>query len=167
MSGRDQAIIERQIGRKVRGAIKVAKRCRFDYPQVIINSPILEDGTPFPTVLWLSCPLLKRLVSRLEVSGWVKALQERLKDDKDLRDELSSAHDDYRSLSRSLIDKEKDMHKGDMNLGICGVKDMGSVKCLHGHYAHYLATGKNPIGRMVDGWVAFDDDCSYCDRWQE
>ncbi len=165
LSLQDERIVAKQIGRKPRGVINVVKRCPSNYPQLIMNSPILEDGTPFPTIFWLSCPVLKKLVSRLEESGWIKILKSKIAHDETLKGEFELAHSEYREIKRHLLSKKEKGRKGEMELGICGIKDIGSLKCLHGHYAHYLATGKNPIGRLVDGWIAFNGDCSYCDRW--
>ena len=38
--------------------------------------PNLDDGTPFPTTYWLTCPLLVQRVSALEASGMVKVFDE-------------------------------------------------------------------------------------------
>ena len=46
------------------------------------------------------------------------------------------------------------------DVGIAGIRDFTNVKCLHTHYAHYLATGQNLVGEWVqellDG-VALDE----------
>lgn len=165
-SDHDLLIIKKQIGRESRGVLKVVRRCSSNYPQVIMNSPVLKDGTIFPTLFWLSCPFLKRLVSRLEASGWIKILHDKLAVDQALKEELDLAHADYSRLSRSLLGSKELKGGRDLGSGICGVKDLANIKCLHAHYAHYLATGKNPIGRIVDGWAAAGESCSYCDRWE-
>jgi hypothetical protein len=71
MDPADAAIVRRQLGRPPRGSIRVSVRCPEGAPAVIETSPTLEDGTPFPTRFWLSCPALCAAVARAEaVAGW-------------------------------------------------------------------------------------------------
>jgi hypothetical protein len=71
MSPADPAVVSRQLGREPRGPFDVVVRCEHGYPAVIENAPLLEDGTPFPTRFWLTCPSLVAGVARAEsVVGW-------------------------------------------------------------------------------------------------
>src|SRR5260370_40781915 len=65
-------------GRPPRGRWKVARRCACGLPQVIETERHLDDGTPFPTLWWLTCRSLSRAVGRLEARGWMAAFNERL-----------------------------------------------------------------------------------------
>jgi hypothetical protein len=59
-------LIEKQLNRPLRGEVRVAARCPYGEVEVIATAPLLPDGTPFPTLFWLTCPLLCRSVSGLE-----------------------------------------------------------------------------------------------------
>lgn len=71
MSPADPAVVSRQLGREPQSPFDVVVRCEHGYPAVIENAPVLEDGTPFPTRFWLTCPSLVADVARAEsVPGW-------------------------------------------------------------------------------------------------
>ena len=52
----DSKIVQQQIGRELRSDSEVSCRCHLDIPAVIKVPPKLNDGTPFPTTYWLTCP---------------------------------------------------------------------------------------------------------------
>ena len=52
----DEAVVERQLGRPPRAIHDVGHRCPCGLPDVIETSPRLPDGTPFPTLYYLTCP---------------------------------------------------------------------------------------------------------------
>ncbi|MGZ6792957.1 MAG: DUF501 domain-containing protein, partial [Mycobacteriales bacterium] len=56
MSPADREIVARQLGRPPRALVGVAHRCPCGQPDVVETSPRLEDGTPFPTLYYLTCP---------------------------------------------------------------------------------------------------------------
>lgn len=71
MSPADPAVLSRQLGREPRGPFDVVVRCEHGCPAVIENAPVLDDGTPFPTRFWLTCPSLVADVAQTEsVVGW-------------------------------------------------------------------------------------------------
>ena len=83
----DYKIIANQLGREPRGVLGVALRCEYGYPQVIVNRPIIgqmEEVTVFPTSLWLTCPYLCKLISKLESIGLIGTLQMRIANDQEL-----------------------------------------------------------------------------------
>lgn len=99
------------------------------------------EGHPFPTLFWLTCPDAARAVSRLESEGWIKRLEARAETDPDLRTGLRRSHEEYaRERGR--------MHPGAEAWGGVGGAAAG-VKCLHAHFAHFLAGGPDPVGRWV------------------
>jgi len=157
----DVKLIEKQLGRNPRSVLKVLKRCGEGYPQVILSSPVLEDGTPFPTIFWLTCPFLIKEVSRLEGKGLIKHLQSRIKEDGSFRLELNEAHDDYRGKRAELPGFRKDKCN---DTGIAGISNLNNLKCLHAHFAHYLATGLNPVGKLVGSYIEEVDGCDECGR---
>ena len=109
---------------------------------VIRNRPLDLDGQPFPTLYWLTCQQAVVAVSHLEAEGWIKSLAEQAEVDPDLRAALARAHQEYaRERGR--------FHRGAEEWGGVAGSTRG-VKCLHAHFAHYLAGGDDPIG----AWVA-------------
>ena len=138
-SARERAIVAGQLGRDPRGEIAVAARCRYGLPGVVRTSPRLEDGTPFPTLFWLTCPVAIRNAGRLEAAGEMRALQELLASDEALRKAYHDAHECYLALRDSIEVIAEPMSAGGMP---------ERVKCLHALYAHEVADA-NPIGARV------------------
>ena len=136
----ERRVIEAQLGRPVRGAVAVAARCRYGLPAVIRTSPRLDDGTPFPTLYWLTCPAARAAVGRLEAAGWNAALSERVATEPALGKAHAAAHERYLAQRDAL-----ERLPGDPGVG--GLP--GRVKCLHVLYAHEAATGADPVGRIV------------------
>ena len=140
-----EAVIAAQIGRPPRGLRAIAHMCPCGLPDVVETAPRLPDGTPFPTLYYLTCPRATAAVSRLEAAGMMKAMTARLADD-DTRAAYVSAHRDY------LTRRDKAAHgigaeplpPSTQSAG--GMPDR--VKCLHALVAHELAVpGVNPFGR--------------------
>jgi len=91
---RDEAVIAIQLGRSPRGLVGVAHRCPCGLPDVAETAPRLPDGSPFPTLYYLTCPRANAAVSRLEASGLMREMTARLADDT-VRRRYESAHCDY------------------------------------------------------------------------
>ena len=142
MTDAEAAVAAAMIGRPLRGRSAVAVRCACGQPAVLRVSPRLDDGTPFPTMFWLSCPEANRAIGRLEASGVMSDLTARLADEPDLARAYREAHERYVAARNALGPPVP----GDPSAG--GMP--GRVKCLHALYAHHLATRDNPIG----AWVA-------------
>jgi hypothetical protein len=119
---------------------------------VIETNPRLEDGTPFPTLYWLTCRQLVRLVGTLE-SSWMAEVNEKLADEATLRKALETATAGY-VARRDLIEPlDQSGHPG-------GGPDR--VKCLHAHTAHALVAGDNPIGSLVLQKLEWEDPAEPC-----
>ena len=150
VSDADRAVVAEQLGRAPRAIRAVAARCPSGHPAVVQTSPRLEDGTPFPTLYYLTCPRLTSLVSTLEASGLMKEMTERLADDEELAAAYLAAHHSYLAERDAIEPLGTDVSAGGMP---------GRVKCLHVHVAHALAVGPgvNPFGdetllRLADIW---------------
>src|SRR3954464_2020716 len=65
----ERAVIARQLGRPPRALGGAAHRCPCGQPDVVETAPRLEDGTPFPTLYYLTCPRATAAASRLESAG--------------------------------------------------------------------------------------------------
>ncbi len=145
-SAADTAAVARQLGRPPRGLLAVAHRCPCGLPDVIQTAPRLPDGTPFPTLYYLTCPRAVAAVSRLEAAGLMRDMAERLTADGSLREACLGAHRDYlaRRDGAAKIAGVAPLPAGAQSAG--GMPDR--VKCLHALAAHELAVpGANPLGR--------------------
>lgn len=152
MGVEDRLLAERQLGRSLRGEVRVASRCPHGKVQVIATSPLLEDGTPFPTLYWLTCPLLRSGVSRLENGDLREELRRRVEEDGDFSASLLQAEREYRRRQEDWAERmgvaARFRELFSQSPGIGGTVSLG-LKCLHAHLAHYLAGGSNPVGREV------------------
>ncbi len=140
-SRQEARTVSGQLGRPARGRWAVAARCHLGLPTVIENHPRLEDDTPFPTLYWLTCPLLVKRVSTLEGTGRMNAINLWLRDDDQLRQRLEAALERYAGRRAE--------HEA---IAVAGAPPGGGperVKCLHAHTAHELAGGNNPIGALA------------------
>ena len=146
VAGRDAAVVGEQLGRPPRGLRGVAHRCPCGRPDVVETAPRLDDGTPFPTLFYLTCPRAVAAVSRLESGGLMRDMQQRLAAEPELRAAQETAHRDYvarRSAAAAAAGVEP-LPPGMQSAG--GLPDR--VKCLHALVAHELAVpGANPLGR--------------------
>ena len=137
----DRAAVASLLGREPRSAFDVVVRHADGSPTVIRNPPILDDGTPMATRYWLVGEPERRLVSILESNGGVREANEVVD-----ADELAAAHEHYRAERDAAIPTDT---TGPRPSGGVGGTRAG-VKCLHAHYAWFLAGGDDPVGRWVD-----------------
>ncbi|MGB8022563.1 MAG: DUF501 domain-containing protein [Candidatus Nanopelagicales bacterium] len=137
----DHALVSAQLGRPVRGVRGIAHRCGCGQPDVVQTEPALPDGTPFPTLYYLTCPRANAAVSTLEAQGLMRTMGERLAVDADLAAAYRRAHEAYLRQREELGHVE---HIAGISAG--GMPDR--VKCLHALVAHSLAAGPgvNPLG---------------------
>ena len=144
LSSDDVAEVSRQLGRPARNIVEVSARCVCGRPLVVKTEPRLEDGTPFPTLFYLTQPAATAAVSTLEASGYMAQVQDLLGEDEELGEKYFKAHQSYLSEREELAEVEE----------IAGISAGGMpnrVKCLHSLVAHSLAKGPgvNPVGDMA------------------
>lgn len=168
VSDQDRAIIAVQLGREARGVLGVCRRCKYGYPQVIVNRPVtidIADINVFPTLFWLTCPYLRKAAARLESDGWIARFEERLQQDARFAEQVERNHEAYAEMRLNLIPKEVQVRleedyperfKVVAYSGVGGSRSREGVKCLHMHLADYLAHGSNVIGEEVSRLL----DCS-------
>src|SRR5258708_5397459 len=123
----DVAIVERQLGRAPRAFRRVAARCPYGRPAVAEQRPFGDDGTPFPTQYWLTCPHLGTKIAGLGGAGGGGRWPEAAATDETLRASLEEANAEQRRL------------RPELPVGIAGASRTGSLKCLHAHAAFALA----------------------------
>lgn len=132
-------VVSAQLGRPARGVIGVAARCVCGNPTVVATRPRLDDGTPFPTLYYLSHPAATSAMSTLEATGRMPELAATLVD------ETAAAY--RRAHEAYLADRESiEVVPEIAGFSAGGMPDR--VKCLHALAAHALAAGPgvNPIG---------------------
>ncbi len=135
----DLDAVARQLGREPRGVLEIAYRCPNGEPAVVKTSPRLPDGTPFPTLYYLTHPVLTAAASRLESEGLMRDMTDRLAADPQLAAAYRRAHESYLAERDAIEPLGTDFSGG-------GMPDR--VKCLHVLIAHALAKGRgvNPFG---------------------
>lgn len=126
---------------------------------VIENHPRLDDGTPFPTLFWLTCPILQKHVGRLEMEGAMSVLNERMANDPELRRRLQDEIDRVaaRRDSHEVIDDQGSPPGGGPD----------HIKCLHAHVAQELALPPDPVGALAlagTGWPDCRQPCYEVER---
>src|SRR5215510_12343451 len=130
----DAEVVALQLGRPPRGLRRVAHRCPCGLPDVVETAPRLADGTPFPTLYYLTCPRAVTAVSTLESTGLMREMNHRLVADPKLAARYRQAHESYLARRAEIADVPE----------IAGVSAGGMptrVKCLHVHVAQSLAEG--------------------------
>ncbi len=137
----DLDAVAEQLGRPARGIVEVSSRCPSGHPNVVKTEPRLPDGTPFPTLFYVTCPRLSGAIGTLEASGLMTEMTERLASDPALADAYEAAHRSYLAERSKLGDVPE----------IDGISAGGMptrVKCLHVLVGHSLAKGPgvNPFG---------------------
>ncbi len=140
----DEIVIEAQLGRPPRSMHAIGHRCPCGNPDVVATEPRLDDGTPFPTTFYLTCPRASSMIGTLEASGLMREMAERLAEDADLAAGYARAHEAYLAARDEIGEVPE----------IAGVSAGGMpdrVKCLHVLAGQALAQGRgvNPLGDEV------------------
>lgn len=137
----DLATVAEQLGRPARGIVEVSSRCPSGHPNVVKTEPRLPDGTPFPTLYYVTCPRLSGAIGTLEASGLMTEMSVRLTQDSRLAHAYAEAHQAY------LHEREALGHVPEIE-GVSAGGMPTRVKCLHVLVGHTLAKGPgvNPLG---------------------
>lgn len=136
----DRAAVTELLGREPQGAFEVVVRDEAGGPVVIRNAPLLEDGTPMPTRYWLIGTSVRERVSRVEAAGGVRRADSEVP-----AEAIAAAHRAYAAERDAAVPPR---WEGPRPTGGVGGTRRG-VKCLHAHYAWFLAGGDDPVGRWV------------------
>jgi len=139
-SDTDMAIVAELLGRTPGGRFEVVVRDDGGLPVVIRNHPLLDDGRPMPTLYWLVGSDLRSRIGTMESAGGVREAEAACDPV-----ELAVAHARYAAERDAEIPVD---HDGPRPVAGVGGTRVG-VKCLHAHYAWYLAGGDDPVGRWV------------------
>jgi hypothetical protein len=137
----DLEMVTEQLGRPPLAEFDVVVRRADGRPVVIRNAPFLADGTPMPTRFWLVDVDLVARVARLEADGGVREAEATVD-----ASELAATHLAYARERTAAIPVGTPGPRP--SGGVAGTRT--GVKCLHAHYAYWLAGGRDPVG----AWVA-------------
>ena len=140
VSEEDFAVVADLLGRHPQGHFQIVLRHDDGTPRVIRNAPILGSGRPMPTLYWLVSPHDRLVVSRLESSGAVDVAEAAVG-----IEALAVTHDAYRAERDALIPADYQGYRP--SAGVGGTRK--GIKCLHAHYAYFLAGGDDPAGQWV------------------
>lgn len=148
-----------QLGRVPRDPWRVAVRCRWQRPAVIVSPSTLDDGTPFPNLAWLTCPWLSAIIAAEESAGAAAAHARRAAENPAFAAALTTAD----AAVRNLRAAESGGIDACASVGIAGQRDPLGVKCLHAHVALALLGVADPVGEdvlsRVQRWCD-DDRCA-------
>jgi len=136
----DRSRVAELLGREPMGEFEVVVRRSNGDPVVLRNAPLLPDGTPMPTLYWLCDPSLRSAIGTIESDGGVRNAEVELG-----LEAISKAHHSYAAERERAIPVG---HLGPAPYGGVGGTRVG-VKCLHAHYAHWLAGGDDPVGNWT------------------
>ncbi|NLA37509.1 MAG: DUF501 domain-containing protein [Actinobacteria bacterium] len=136
----DAAYVEECLGRTPQVSYSIAARRSDGRPTVIENPPFLADGRPMPTTFWLIDPALNRRIGTIEAGGGVNQAEAELG-----LELLDRTHRRYAAYRDSLIPSGYEGYRPSGGVGGTRV----GVKCLHTHFAWYLAGGDDPVGEWV------------------
>lgn len=156
LSEEDLKKIEHCLGRKPRGAKEILLwNQSLGLPKVIRVSSFVDEK-PFPTIYWLTCPVLKKRIDSLEASGLIKDLEQELKSDPELLESHRLDNLEYIKRRKQAIIQDKlsntipkTMLDSLERKGIGGIDDFSRVRCLHMNYAFHLVR-PTTIGKILD-----------------
>ena len=144
VSTEDLDAVESQLGRRPRGVLEIAYRSPDGRPGVVTTAPRLDDGTPFPTLYYLTDPRLTAEASRQESAGIMRGMTTRLAQEPELAANYVQAHERFLAKRNEIEDLGTDFSGGGMP---------ERVKCLHVLMAYALAEGPGVV-RLGDESVA-------------
>ena len=155
----DREILTEQLDRLPRGLVGVGARCACGKPAVTVTLPRLPEGSPFPTVFYLSLPYLVREASHLEANGVMAEFNESLAEDDELRSAYARAHESYLERRGVLGDVPE----------ISGISAGGMpvrVKCLHALVGYSISAGPGvcPIGDKALEMIGWDPAVCHCEE---
>lgn len=147
--------IEQQIGRAPVGIVRIAAQSPNGVPLALQMRSVV-DNKPFPTLYWLSSKTLSKAIGTIETQGWVKSLEERLRDDQPFREAYLECQRSYvQARTDAMLPEDREFLRSKglddvfAGYGIGGIANWQQVRCLHMQYAHHLAD-YNVIGEWLD-----------------
>jgi len=134
--------VTRQLGRPARNILAIAARCVCGRPLVVKTNPRLENGTPFPTLYYLTQSAATAAVSTLEASGIMMEYQSLLATDPEIAEKYQNAHEGYLAEREAIYDPNYD----EGSLEDRSPEDYERWHALDNELAQMLAAGHVGIG---------------------
>jgi hypothetical protein len=116
---------------------------------------------PFPTLFWLTHPLLRVWISKLELDGLGSRLEQRLAASPESLARMEKAHQAYGQERYQLL-TEADLALIESRgweaafaptRGVAGIRNHAAIKCLHAHAAHFLSEPEGKANNVIGEWV--------------
>jgi hypothetical protein len=130
-------------------ALSIMNRTATGAPTVLQCYPLVPTKNrpePFPTTYWLCDEELRAKVSALEYTGSILSLKLKLAGSDEFMREMRRCHQAYAAERWALLRDDDKIYVQEAgwesrlrSAGIGGMRPEGYVKCLHIHYAHFLA----------------------------
>lgn len=153
-------IVAAQLNRMPSIAYEVARLCSYGWPVLIRNSSFDEKGNFNPNLYYLSCPYLVKAISTLEDRGLIQELQQLMAKDRRLAADVSGAQSRHADewLRQASIEKATDRDEVLAAIAreaprIADSRDDSLLKCLHSHYAYYLAHDGYSLGYAIENRI--------------
>jgi uncharacterized protein len=159
VSEEDRQVLAWQLGRRPRALAGIGARCPHGAPCVLVQAPYDDDGEPFPTTFWLSCPALVRRVSAIEADGGVRRYKERVEGDAELRESVARSEQRVAAIRTALLPPDAQDPAGVLAAGFAGGAPGAPFKCLHAHVEVALAAPPHRLGDEVVAACGFPDRC--------
>ncbi len=138
----DLAAVSALIGRKPKTAFSVVVRRVDGVPVVTRNAPLEADGTPMPTRYWLlPSAVANDAIGRIESTGGVRRAEIEIE-----ASVIEAVHNAYAAERDLALPPE---WEGPRPTGGVGGTRKG-LKCLHAHYANYLAGNNDAVGEWLE-----------------
>lgn len=157
---RDEYAGGKQDGRKYKGRKRGPSRKDGNDAATKDQTPLLE---PFPTMYWVTHPILRTIVSKVELEEHHNAtmMKGRLEKDPSAMASMRQAHRLYGETRWNLLtDSDQQLMEErnwqgalDAERGVAGIRHATAVKCLHAHIAHFLSGDPGSSDNIVGKWT--------------
>ncbi|GAX10815.1 hypothetical protein FisN_1Hh357 [Fistulifera solaris] len=157
------AVREECSGTSAGGRRKARKRTRqvkdiADESDAFSEKHLIE---PFPTMYWVTSPMLRILISKLELESFGVKLKEKLESETESLESMKRAHMAYGKARKELLSDSDDAlimeRKWESAFaetrGVAGLRHYSAIKCLHAHAAHFLSGENGSNDNVVGRWV--------------
>ena len=158
ITSRDIEDVTRLLGRSPRGLRAISVRTARGEP-VVLQVASLVDDKPFPTLFWLVNPQLNLAIDRLEATGFIARLQQKLDAEPMYQHQLADAHRAYIQLRLRLMTDDERHRIQQLGFesvfeqrGIGGIENFNRIRCLHTYYAAHLVA-PNLIGQWLEAFI--------------
>lgn len=154
--------IEQQLGRSPQGFQEVVRRNSIGDPAIIRVASIV-DQVPFPTLFWISDPVLSQLVYDYESRGVTGQLQRQIDQNADLQERMVRDNENHVCLRESYFDgqiieqlEKLGIRESFRKKGIGGNSNFLRVRCLHAYLAAH-AIQPNVVGDQLELMLEQED----------